>query len=86
MDLTVQDKHDGSEVESPLLVPEDHLAKITDIANFRVSKTELPKAVLDIAIWAHFLKHSPGNQGRIQDQGSYDYSQDQSRNKTKDGI
>jgi hypothetical protein len=40
--LTVQEKHDGGEVECPLLVPEDHLAKIADIANLGMAQAEFP--------------------------------------------
>jgi hypothetical protein len=39
----VQDEHDGSEPPRPLLVPEKHLANITDISNFRMSQTEFPQ-------------------------------------------
>jgi len=38
----VQDEHDGGKVESPFLVPENHLTQITDITNLRVAHAELP--------------------------------------------
>ena len=41
----VQDEHDRGKVECPFLVPEDHLAQITHIANLGVAHAEVPKSV-----------------------------------------
>jgi hypothetical protein len=40
--LTVQKEHDCGEVKGPLLVPEDHLTQVANVANLRVAETELP--------------------------------------------
>lgn len=38
----VQYEHDGGEIPSPLLIPEEHLANVTGVLDLRVAKTELP--------------------------------------------
>jgi hypothetical protein len=43
--LTVEDEHDSGQVKGPLLVPEDHLAKIAHIANLGIPHAEFPGRV-----------------------------------------
>jgi hypothetical protein len=38
----VEKEHDGCGVPSPLLAPEEHLADVTNIPDFRMTQTELP--------------------------------------------
>jgi hypothetical protein len=40
---TVENKHDGCEVEGPLLVPENHLTEIAYIADLGVLHAEFPE-------------------------------------------
>jgi hypothetical protein len=43
--LTVQDEHNRSEVERPLLVPEDHLTEIANITDLGMAHAEFPNHV-----------------------------------------
>lgn len=38
----VENEHDGCEIEGALVVPEDHLSEITDIAYFGVTQAKFP--------------------------------------------
>jgi hypothetical protein len=51
----VQEEHEGGSPPCPSLTPEEHLANVADILDFRVAQTEFPVTLSDQSSRSNFV-------------------------------
>ena len=67
----VKQKHDRSRIPHPSPIVKEHLTEVAYVPNLRMADTELPEEFSE-PVFGIGTKHSPDNQGSVQDGSSDD--------------